>query len=103
MDALVFNGEENLKQRKNRSCGHYMGIYSPIIKVEHSYGFFPVYGITASVYHTYVADGIATHNSIYNFAGANAQLLIKFQRCLHQLKVLTYQLVIVVQSLILAE
>ena len=73
MDALVFNRKENLKLRKNKNCGHYIGIYSQITKVEHSYGFFPVYGITTSVYHTYVADGIATHNSIYNFAGANAQ------------------------------
>lgn len=73
MDALVFNGEENLKCRKNQSWGHYQAIYTPIIKVEHKYGHFPVYGITTSVYHTYVADGIATHNSIYGFAGADTQ------------------------------
>lgn len=73
MDALVFNGEENLKCRKNQNWGHYQAIYNPIVKIEHKYGHFPVYGITTSVYHTYVADGIATHNSIYGFAGADIQ------------------------------
>lgn len=73
MDALVFNGKENLKCRKNQNWGHYQAIYNPIVKVEHKYGHFPVYGITTSVYHTYVADGIATHNSIYGFAGADTQ------------------------------
>ena len=68
MDAMVFNPEN---KRKNKTS--IVATYVNITKVERNIGIQKVYGITTSSYHNYVADGILTHNSIYNFSGANAQ------------------------------
>lgn len=40
----------------------------------------PVYSLSVDTHQTYIADGIATHNSIYNFAGADADAFDVAQR-----------------------
>jgi len=37
----------------------------------------PVYSLELDRYHTYVADGIGTHNCIFNFAAADARLFLQ--------------------------
>ena len=68
MDAMIF---DSTNTRKNKTS--IVATYKNIQKVEKEIGVQKVYGITTSSYHNYIADGILTHNSIYNFAGANAQ------------------------------
>ncbi len=75
MDCLVY--DPNNRKLKNLSSGKKeltppVPIYRNITKVEAIYGLVKVVGITTNYNHTYVADGIVTHNSIYSFAGANA-------------------------------
>lgn len=73
MDALSYeDAKTNLEPRKGVEWGRYKPIYTNITKVSHFYGHFTVYGITTSIYHSYVADGLVTHNSIYGFAGADS-------------------------------
>lgn len=73
MDALSYeDAKTNLQPRKGEKWGKYRPIYTNITNLKHSYGHFVVYGITTSVYHSYVADGLVTHNSIYGFAGADS-------------------------------
>jgi hypothetical protein len=36
----------------------------------------PVYGLDVEKYHTYVTNGIATHNSVFTYSGANPGILI---------------------------
>ena len=69
MDALIFDETNRRKEGK----GAIKSTYDNITNVETITGLQEVIGITTSMYHNYVADGILTHNSIYHFNGANAQ------------------------------
>ena len=40
----------------------------------------PVYDLTVSPLHTYVANGVLVHNSIYKFRGADIQNILDFQK-----------------------
>ena len=69
MDALVFDKEN----RRDNGKGSIKTTYDNIVKVEPIIGLQEVIGITTSIYHNYVADGILTHNSVYAFNGANSE------------------------------
>ena len=47
----------------------------------------PVYDLTVSPLHTYVANGILVHNSIYKFRGADIQNILDFQKDYQDAKV----------------
>lgn len=75
MDALIFDETNRAIYKTGPKKGKIRQIvskYDLITSVESIIGVQKVIGITTDNYHNYVADGVVTHNSIYNFAGADA-------------------------------
>lgn len=75
MDALFFDENNRRVYQSGKNAGGIRAVkssYSQIISIERIKKLQEVIGLTTTGYHNYVADGILTHNSVYNFTGSNA-------------------------------
>jgi DNA helicase-2/ATP-dependent DNA helicase PcrA len=54
-------------------------VWAPVFVTRHPYEG-PVYSLEVKPYETYVADGIATHNSIYAWRGAKSEHVVRFEQ-----------------------
>ena len=70
----------NMQVKEYIEDGHHRQKSVNISKMEYEDGYNEVFSLNVEPYHTYIADGIVTHNCIYGFAGSRPDLLKQYMR-----------------------
>ena len=71
---------KNMQVKEYIEDGHHRQKSVNISKMEYEDGYNEVFSLNVEPYHTYIADGIVTHNCIYGFAGSRPDLLKQYMR-----------------------
>ena len=71
---------KNMQVKEYIEDGHHRQKSVNISKMEYEDGYNEVFSLNVEPYHTYIADGIITHNCIYGFAGSRPDLLRQYMR-----------------------
>lgn len=71
---------KNMQVKEYIEDGHHRQKSVNISKMEYEDGYNEVFSLNVEPYHTYIADGIVTHNCIYGFAGSRPDLLRQYMR-----------------------
>lgn len=71
---------KNMQVKEYIEDGHHRQKSVNISRMEYEDGYNEVFSLNVEPYHTYIADGIVTHNCIYGFAGSRPDLLQQYIR-----------------------